>query len=435
MINAEHILLLISFTIILAYIAGIFYNRTRIPDIVWLLGFGMLMGPILGFFDESLFGGIFELMLLVAVTMFSFSTGISIDAQELLGNTRRAMGLAVASFLCITLAVGGYLRLLAPETFSLVEAFLLGSMVAGMSGVSVSSLVSSTSGGIKDMGDSMTLLRLESTLGDPIRVVAVLTLIEMATLTGAGPRAATRDILFVLLTAVVIGAGFGLIWGETLSRLRDRPLNYMMTIAALFPVYVFSEWVSGGGGGPISVFLVGFTVMNFGFVTRSLGLGRRTRIDRRKLRDYHDELTFLIKALFFVYLGLMMTPSMESLKMGLMVSALIIVVRFVVATVVGKIYGFGDGELFLTRLIYIQGAGTLVLSQFPVKYDPTGLFFSDPELFTNICVPIVIVSLIYNSTVSPFLAKRQLESMSREAKPKTDDDAPEKEGDAGNRVT
>ncbi len=435
MINAEQILLLISFTIILAYVAGIFYNRTRIPDIVWLLGFGMLMGPILGFFDESLFGGIFELMLLVAVTLFSFSTGISINAQELLGNTRRALGLASASFLSITLAVGGSLRLLAPETLSMVDAFLLGAMVAGTSGVSVSSLVSSISGGFKDMGDSMTLLQLESTLGDPIRVVAVLTLIEMVTLTGAGPRTAALGILFVLVTAVAIGAVVGLIWGETLSRLRDRPLNYMMTLAALFPVYVFAEWVSGGGGGPISVFLMGFTLMNFGYVTRSLRLERRARIDRRKLRGYHDELNFLIKALFFVYLGLVMTPSLESFKVGLMVSALIIVVRFVVATMVGKINGFGDGELIVTRLIYIQGAGAMVLSQFPVKCDPTGLFFSNPDIFTNICIPIVLVSLIYNSTVSPFLARRQLESISRDAKPKTEGDEPEEEEDAGDRVT
>ncbi len=434
MINAEQVLLLISFTIILAYVAGIFYNRTRIPDIVWLLGFGMLIGPILGFFDESLFGGIFELMLLVAITMFSFSTGISINAQELLGNTRKALGLALASFLSITSAVGGFLRLLAPETFSPINAFLLGAMVAGTSGVSVSSLVSSMSGGFKDAGDSTTLLQLESTLADPIRVVAVLVFIEMVTLTGSGSGSASREILFVFMTAVAIGAGVGLIWGETLSRLRDRPLNYMMTIAALFPVYVFAERVSGGGGGPISVFLVGFTVMNFGFVTRSLGMVRRARIDRRKLRDYHNELTFLIKALFFVYLGLVITPSLESFKMGFMISVLIIVVRFVVATVVGKTCGFKDGELFVTRLIYIQGAGTLVLSQFPVKYDPTGLFFSNPGLFTNICIPIVLFSMIYNSTVSPFLAKRQLDSMSREGLPKTDDAAVEKE-DAGNRVT
>jgi NhaP-type Na+/H+ or K+/H+ antiporter len=217
----------------------------------------------------------------------------------------------------------------------------------------------------------------------------------------------------LFLTAVAIGAVVGFIWGETLSRLRDRPLNYMMTIAALFPVYVFSEWVSGGGGGPVSVFLVGFIVVNFGFVTKSLGLERRARVDRRKLRGYPDEITFLIKALFFFYLGLVMTPSMESFRLGLTVSALIIVVRFVVATLVGKIQGFEDGELFVTRLIFIQGAGTLVLSQFPVKYDPTAVFFLNPDLFTNICIPVVLVSLIYNSTVAPFLARHQLASITR----------------------
>ncbi len=420
MINAEQILLLISFTIILAYIAGIFHNRTKIPDIVWLLGFGILMGPVLGLFDESLFGGIFELMLLVAITMFSFSTGISINAQGLLGKTRKALGLAMSSFFSITGAVGVVLRFGAPETFSLVEAFLLGAMVAGMSGVSISSLVSSMIGRFKDVGDSMTLLQIESTLGDPIRVVAVVTLIDMVSLTGAGPRTAARDILFLFLTAVAIGIVVGLVWGETLSRLRDRPLNYMMTIAALFPVYVFSEWVSGGGGGPISVFLVGFIVMNFGYVSRSLGLERRARVDRRKLRDYHDELAFLIKALFFFYLGLVVRPSFESLRIGLTVSAVIIVMRFMAATLVGKVEGFEDGELFVTRLIYIQGAGTLVLSQFPVKYDAAGLF-SNPELFTNICIPVVLVSLIYNSTVSPFLARHQLDTITREpSKPKAE---------------
>ncbi len=431
MINAEQILLLISFTIILAYVAGIFYNRTRIPDIVWLLGFGVLTGPILGFFDESLFGGIFELMLLVAVTMFSFSTGISINAQELIGKTRKALVLAVASFLSITAAVGGILRLVAPETFSWVEAFLLGVMVSGMSGVSVSSLASSMGGGFREVGDSITLLQLESTLGDPVRVVAVVTLIDMATLIDAGPKTAARDILFLFLTAIAIGAVIGLIWGELLSRLRDRPLNYMMTIAALFPVYVFSEWVSGGGGGPVTVFLVGFTVVNFGFVTKSLGLERRARVDRRKLRGYHDEITFLIKALFFFYLGLVMKPSIESFRLGLTVSAVIIVVRFIAATLVGKIQVFEDGELLVTRLIFIQGAGTLVLSQFPVKYDPTGVFFLNPGLFTNICIPVVLVSLIYDSTVAPLLARRQLGSITRvPRKPDAEAGEPGEEEDA-----
>ena len=75
----ERVLLLISSTLFLSYLSGIFYNRTRIPDIVWLLVFGMILGPILHFFDAALFLNIFDLMLLVTVALFAFNTGLNFN--------------------------------------------------------------------------------------------------------------------------------------------------------------------------------------------------------------------------------------------------------------------------------------------------------------------------------------------------------------------
>ena len=408
MINAEQILLLISTTLFLAYVAGAISHRTRIPDIVWLLGFGMLIGPALHIVDESLYGGIFDLMLLVTLTMFSFSTGVSINAQQLAGQAGKAFSLAAASFLSITFVTGGFLHFLYPEVFGVLEGLLLGAMVGGMSGVSVSSLLTAVRSGFKDIGEAGILLQLESAIGDPIRVVGVLALIEVIAYKGA-PVNAVRNVLRLLAASVAIGLFCGLVWGELLSRLRDRPLNYMMTIALLFPVFVLAEYVGGGGGGPIAVFIVGFVLMNYGYVTRGLGLSRRARVDRKRLRDYHDELTFLMKSLFFVYLGLIMSPTWTSLEVSLVVSVLIIVVRFLVVTVVGTALGLGDEELFITRVIYIQGAATLVLSQLPSKYDAGGLFFADPDLFTTLCIPIVLLSILYNSIVSPMVAKDHIE--------------------------
>ena len=83
-------MLLISSTLFLSYLSGIFYNRTRIPDIVWLLVFGMVLGPVLQFFDAALFMDIFDLMLLVTVALFAFNTGLNFNIQHLLGNTARA---------------------------------------------------------------------------------------------------------------------------------------------------------------------------------------------------------------------------------------------------------------------------------------------------------------------------------------------------------
>lgn len=406
--DAERVLLLISSTLFLTYISGIFYNRTRVPDIVWLLVFGMILGPILRFFDATLFLDIFDLMLLVTVALFAFNTGLNFNIQHLLGNAARAFNMAMVSFLATSITVGIALSTILPEYFNFVNGLLLGAMVGGIDGVSITGLINSLGNESKEMGVSGSFLQLESTFADPIKVVGVVTIIKMVTITGAGPQLAVRDILFALITSTLIGVGAGLTWGEFISRLRDRPLNYMLTIAALFPIYVFAEIVSGGGGGPISAFLFGVVLMNYAFVTRSLKMNKRSRIDRRKIREYHDEITFLMKALFFVYLGLIVKLNPASIAVGGFLTSLIIAVRFITATVVGKIQGFPDEQVIYTRYFFIQGAGSLVLSQLVTKYDPDSIFFPGSEMFTNLVVPIVLISIVFTSVVAPGLARQQI---------------------------
>lgn len=408
MINAERILLLISSTLFLSYLSGIIYNKTRIPDLVWLLVFGIALGPILGFYDAQLFLSVFDLMLLVTVVLFAFSTGISFNIQQILGKTAQAFNLALASFIVITGSVGFALNYLLPESFNLVSGFLLGAMVGGIDGVSISSLISSLGKENKGLGESGDLLQLESTLADPIKVVGVLTIIKMVLLTGASPRTAVRDILFTLVMSVLIGLVSGLVWGEIISRLRDRPLNYMMTIAVLFPIYVLSDFITGGGGGPISVFLFGAVLMNYGYVTRRLKMDRRSRIDRRKIKEYHDEITFLIKAMFFVYLGLVTQFELRFLEISLILTALIIVVRIIIASILGIIQDLPREQAAYSRLFFIEGASSLVLTQFITKYDPNSEFFAHPQLFTNLVIPIVLFSIVFSSIIAPMITSIQV---------------------------
>ena len=409
LINAERILLLISSTLFLSYLSGIIYNRTKIPDIVWLLVFGMVLGPGLKVFDAQIFLDIFDLILLVTVALFAFSTGLNFNIQHLLGNTARAFNMAIISFMATSISVGVLLSIILPTYFNFITGLLLGAMIAGIDGVSISSLVSRLNKDSKEMGISGAFLQLESTLADPIKVVGVLTIIKMVTLTGASPRTAIRDIVFTLLFATIIGVGAGLTWGEILSRLRDRPLNYMLTIATLFPIYVLSEIFSGGGGGPISVFLFGVVLMNYSLVTKSLRMKKRSRIDRRKIREYHEEITFLMKAMFFVYLGLIVKLDIRFFAVGVLLTMLIILVRYITATILGKVQGVPEEEVVYTRFFFIQGAGSLVLTQFVTKYDPTGSYFPNSEIFTNIVIPVVLMSILFTSIVAPFLAQKQIQ--------------------------
>jgi len=407
LITAEGTLLLISGTLFLSYISGIIYNKTKIPDLVWLLGFGMLLGPVLHVYDEQVFTGIFDLMLLLSVTLFSFGTGININTQQLVGSTRKAASLAFASFVTVTVSTGLVVHYALPDMFSLMDGLILGAMMGAMSGVSLSSLVSAVKSSYQGMGNADVLLQMESTIGDPLRVVAVLTLIKMVLVMEAGPRTAARDILFLLLSSVAIGVVSGLGWGELLSRLRDRPLNYMMTMAFVFPVYELAEYV-GGSGGAIAVMVMGIVVMNYGYVTRFLKLNRKARIDRRKIQEYHNEITFLVKSMFFVYMGIIVRLSVVSLAVGVLVASLIVLTRYVSVSLVGLFHRLTPHEVAFTRMIFIQGAGTLVLSQFPAKFDPLRLSFTNPDIFTDLAIPIVIVSILFSSVVAPIIAHRQL---------------------------
>ena len=407
LIDAEGLLLLISATLFLSYISGILYSRTKIPDLVWVLLFGILLGPILGVFDAELFLTVFDLMLLVTVALFAFNTGISFNIQHILGNTTRAFNVALGTFLAITVSVGLILNRLLPDPFNLVTGFLLGAMISGIDGISISSLLGSLRTESKGLGESGLFLQLEATLADPIKVVGVSTIIKMILLTGAGPRTAARDILFTLFVSTLIGVGTGLFWGEVITRLRDRPLNYMMTIAALFPIYVFSEILSDGGGGPISVFLFGAVLMNYGYVTKSLNLDRRSRIDRRQIKEYHDEITFLIKSMFFVYMGLVMEFELRYLAISFILTALLIVVRYLVASIIGYVQGIPRDQIAFTRIFFILGPSSLVLSQYVAEYDPTGVFFPDTQLFGSIVIPIVLFSIIFASIIGPMVARKQ----------------------------
>ena len=404
----ESFLLLISATLFLSYISNLFYTKTRIPDIVWLLSFGYLLGPVLNFFDFEIFEKIFPMLIMVTVSIFSFDTGINVDISTVMRSVIKALTLTVVTFIAVTAVVGFSLSFLLPDMFGLLEGMLLGAMVGGVGGISVTGILDQLNSLIPLMEDDGTLLNLESTLSDPVKVVACVTLIQMIMSPGLGLEDGMKDIVFTLIVSAIFGIAVGLLWAEVLNLLWGRPFNYMMTVAALFPIYVASEAVAGSGGGPITALAFGLTITNYRYISRRLGSSRRVRVDKRRIREFNQEIAFLIKAFFFVYLGLTVSLSVEYTVIALGVVALMLGVRYYIASVAGGILNFSFGERVLSRLIFLQGTSALVLSKLPIYWDTERIHFQNPEIYTNLCFPIVFITIIFVSILGPVLAKRQL---------------------------
>jgi cell volume regulation protein A len=368
----------------------------------------MLLDSGLNIIDASLFSGITDMMILVTVTLFSFNTGISIDLRNLVENLGKAVAFAFTSFIAITAMIGYSLSMLFPLTFSLQEGLLMGSMIGGIGGISITGLLGSYKKLFKNIGNSGILLSLESSLSDPLRIVAVITLIKMITLSNITYKTGVKDVFFTFVVSILLGLFAGLFWGGILNRLRNKSLNYMMTIAFLFPVNILVERIAEGGGGPIAVMVTGIVLMNYGYITRRIGWKGTPRVSGKQIRQYHEEITFLVKSLFFVYLGMIFNVKFWSSIIAFGAILIIFIVRYSLATGVGRLLGLPKREIIITRLTFIQGVGVMVLAQLPSQYDPTLLFFKHPEVFTDVGIPIVFFSILFSSILSPEVAKRQI---------------------------
>jgi len=173
----------------------------------------------------------------------------------------------------------------------------------------------------------------------------------------------------------------------------------------LFPTYIIAESVAGHGAGPVSALTFGLSLTNYQYLMRGLGGRGRVRVDKRKLREFHEEITFLIKSFFFVFIGLIVVLSERFMIYGFLLVGILAFIRFIVVTTVSAGLRFTKVESTLTKLIFANGLPALVMSQLPSIYDPQRQFFSNPEIYTNLCFPIVIGTVIFGALLGPILAR------------------------------
>jgi len=407
LIAPDTFLLLVSSTLFLCYVSGLFYTKTRIPDILWLLGFGILLGPVLGVFEKDSFVSLSPLMGVVAICIITFDSGISLDMKTLQKTFFKSITLTLATFFAIVAAVGYSVSFLMPTRFSLREGMLLGTMVAGISTVAVISLMTGLRRLIPNMESARALLMLESTLCDPIRMVAAITIIRMIMLPSVSILDSAKDIVYTFVMGSLIGLVLSLVWAEVLDRLRGQPFNYMMTMAALFPTYLLGERI-GDGGGTLAAFIFGLVLANYRHFAKALNMNRSLRPDKGKIVKFNEEIVFLLKSYYFVYIGLIATISREYLLVGFGIVAILLAVRYLVASGVGRLMGFSQEERIISRVVYALGTSTLVMSQLPYIFDPEMNYIVNPGIYTDLCFPIVLGTVVFAAIASPIIARRQL---------------------------
>ncbi|MCS7364828.1 MAG: cation:proton antiporter [archaeon GB-1867-035] len=414
MIEAINILILISLTILLGFIGSLFYDKTKIPDIIWLLLFGILLGPIFHLYDPELFTRLSNLVSIVALCIILFDAGINVDVGLVIEMLPKSFLLLALTYPLTMVTIGFSLHFLFPNNFSLLEGLLLGGMVSGTSTVTTIGILSTLERAGINVERAKIILVLESVLTDPIGVITCITLIRMIMFPTVSLLEGFKTMFLSFSNSIIIGSIVGMLWAAVLDKLRGKPLTYMITLAVVFLSYIVSEEIGGEGSGALAVLIFGLIITNFEYIAKILEFKRIFKIEKQLLREFHEEITFFMKSFFFVYIGLIISISQEQIIAGLLAVGIILAVRYIAASISSMVLKLNQLEKGILTVTVASGLPAMIMSQLPLIYDPNRQYFTSPEIYPNICFIVVIVTVLYGAFIAPYIAKRKAASLSKQ---------------------
>ncbi|MHC1579333.1 MAG: cation:proton antiporter domain-containing protein [Candidatus Alkanophagales archaeon] len=316
------ILFLAGVIIVLGFAVNYLFLRTGIADPLFLLLFGLFLGSYLRVVEPAALVPLAPMFSQVALLIILVEGGMDTNLYEALKGGVHAILLAVVCFLLSMFAAALVaVRLLG---WDLLYGLLLGAIVGNPTPLVVFSVVKRL--GLRER--TATVLRLEATVAEILAIVTALALLESLATPQPLPSAIIRDAISRFSVGGMLGIIAGVLWYFVLDRVRELPFSYMLTLAAAFIVFSVAE--SLGGSGPVSALLFGLTLGNEESVAYILRHEREILRFDETMRAFHSEISFFIRAFFFVYLGAICSvPQPDVIVHGVLISLALLAARTV----------------------------------------------------------------------------------------------------------
>jgi cell volume regulation protein A len=363
---AANLLIVLGGIIALGFIGNFFFERTRTPDILLLIGIGFVLGPVTKIVPVETLRPFMPAFGAVALTIILFEGGLDLNLQQALIQAWRAVLLAFISF---TLSM-----------FVIYYTITIGFNIGGRSAWALSAALACTSAPIVipliarivPHSPMRPLLVVESALSDALAVMAVLTLMNFK---GQVLSSSTllRELGYSLLIGGSIALVSGFLWLWSLSRLYNLKFFYLLTLGFVFLMMGAVEHVHGSGA--IAVLIFGMVLANGQTLMGILGPAWKERISKLfhnaptelnpRISESHAEVAFLVRTFFFIYLGVIFRWPGSDFRLWLtilLVILAVIVSREVSVQILGWISRVSARNRMLLSAMLPRGLATAVLT-------------------------------------------------------------------------
>ena len=293
-------ILILGAVIMVGFIGNLFYSKTKIPESLFLMGLGILIGPVFKLVPGSFFLENASFLITLALVVVLLDSGLTLNLYRTIGNVPLAFFFTLLVMLTTTLLVTAITFFI--FGWPLMNGIFLGIIGSGTTTITITHLVQKLNAG----KNTKTLLVLESVVNDITLITAISVLLAIA-LPGAGLSALPKAIFNEVVVSILIGVAFAIFWAFLFLRwLPGHKLAYVFTLGLAFIIFDGAEYF--GFNGPITVLSFSLFLGNFSFLAKRLKtystILRPVSRDILAVRGTNAEITFLMRTLFFVFLGM-----------------------------------------------------------------------------------------------------------------------------------
>lgn len=391
----------IGVLIFCAHVFAALFSKRRIPDVLFLVVIGIVLGPLLGVFKPDMMGNFGPLFSSLTLILILFDGGVDMSIDALRKYWRGMVQVTFFSFV-VTMGLTGLVgRLFGMHTGT---ALMMGAMLGGTAAAIVIPLVKQ----MRLSEYARTVLSMESALSAVLCMVVALAFMDSYGMGSLSVPSMLGSVISSFLMALGIGVVGGVVWSSLLDRVRTLQNSMFLTPASMFVIYGISEWL--GYNGAIAVLAFGIVLGNtdyfeMSFIKKLNGRHRMLQLEPKE-KSFVKELVFVCKTFFFVYIGICIPfTNSTHLLIGITISAAIFVGRFLLLLLVGRENTRTDRNI--VAMMAPKGLTSAVLASMPIQVNIAAGYEVIPEaqMIQSVTYSVIFFSIVITSVLVLFSRK------------------------------
>jgi len=361
-------LLVIASIFVIGVIGELIFEKTDVPDVVWLILVGILIGPVFGWVSRDALVQIAPYFGALTLVIVLFDGGTELRLRDLGRAAPKASFLAILSFTLSSFAVAavsmGAHAIGMLETWGWLQAITLGAIVGGSSSVVIMPALSRAK-----LDDKLSnLVNIESALTDVLCVVVAGACVQIHLSQSADAAAAAITLGKSFAVGLGVGAAAGFLALLVLRKIRKSQFGYPLVLGGLLVLYVLINNLQGSSA--LGILTASVIVGNAPSLANSVGMRKDTGLSRG-FRNTHDQITFIIKSFFFTFIGAMLAPPWSLIFLGVLLGLVLLAARVPAVMTLAAAAKIPPAQRNLVIVSMPRGMAAGVLAMIPAAVDPS----------------------------------------------------------------